>query len=145
MWWWLCVASRYRNEEVARMIMRLEQSSKSYMNRNITSHEAFAMLYGSSKHYINKPEVIEKFFWRCLTKVTNHLFKIINVFIIIQVLLGRATGEYLVDIDLAKSGSWKKISRRQVMTLFHNINMYWFVFIRFWSMERFKVWVLFDF
>ncbi|CAN7054634.1 hypothetical protein IGI04_028881 [Brassica rapa subsp. trilocularis] len=80
-------ASRYRNEEVARMIMRLEQSSKSYMNRNITSHEAFAMLYGSSKHYINKPEV----------------------------LLGRATGEYLVDIDLAKSGSWKKISRRQAL------------------------------
>ncbi|KAH0875956.1 hypothetical protein HID58_073318 [Brassica napus] len=80
-------ASRYRTEEVARMIMRLEQSSKSYMNRNITSHEAFAMLYGSSKHYINKPEV----------------------------LLGRATGEYLVDIDLAKSGSWKKISRRQAL------------------------------
>ncbi|KAF8109139.1 hypothetical protein N665_0102s0048 [Sinapis alba] len=80
-------ASRYRNEEVARMIMRLEQSSKSCMNRNITSHEAFAMLYGSSKHYINKPEV----------------------------LLGRATGEYCVDIDLAKSGSWKKVSRRQAL------------------------------
>ncbi|KAG2254368.1 hypothetical protein Bca4012_057960 [Brassica carinata] len=80
-------ASRYRNEEVARMIMRLEQSSKSYINRNITSHEAFAMLYGSSKHYINKPEV----------------------------LLGRATGEYRVDIDLAKSGSWKKVSRRQAI------------------------------
>ncbi|KAJ0255868.1 Forkhead-associated [Hirschfeldia incana] len=80
-------ASRYRNEEVAQMIMRLEQSSKSYMNRNITSHEAFAMLYGNSKHYINKPEV----------------------------LLGRATGEYRVDIDLAKSGSWKKVSRRQAI------------------------------
>ncbi|ESQ27581.1 hypothetical protein EUTSA_v10019439mg [Eutrema salsugineum] len=80
-------ASRYRNEEMARMIMRLEQSSKSYMNRIIASHGAFAILYGSSKHYINKPEV----------------------------LLGRATGEYPVDIDLGRSRSGTKVSRRQAL------------------------------
>lgn len=53
------VASKYRNEEMARKIMRLEQSAESYMNRDIAAHGAFALLYGSSKHYINKPEVIE--------------------------------------------------------------------------------------
>ncbi|CAH2067426.1 unnamed protein product [Thlaspi arvense] len=80
-------ASRYRNDSMARMIMRLEQSSKSFMNRNIASHGAFAILYGSSKHYINKAEV----------------------------LLGRATGEYPVDIDLGRSGSGTKVSRRQAL------------------------------
>lgn len=51
------VARRYRNEEMVRMIMRLEQSAESYMNRDIASHGALAFLYGSSKHYIYKPEV----------------------------------------------------------------------------------------
>ncbi|XP_010419214.1 PREDICTED: uncharacterized protein LOC104704902 [Camelina sativa] len=82
-------ASRYRNEEMARMIMRLEQSAESYMNRDIAAHGAFALLYGSSKHYINKPEV----------------------------LLGRVTGEYPVDIDLGRSGSKTKFSRRQALIM----------------------------
>ncbi|KAG7659673.1 Forkhead-associated (FHA) domain [Arabidopsis suecica] len=80
-------ASKYRNEEMARKIMRLEQSAESYMNRDIAAHGAFALLYGSSKHYINKPEV----------------------------LLGRATGEYPVDIDLGRSGSETRFSRRQAL------------------------------
>ncbi|CAE5964238.1 unnamed protein product [Arabidopsis arenosa] len=80
-------ASRYRNEEMTRMIMRLEQSAESYMNRDIASHGAFALLYGSSKHYIKKTEV----------------------------LLGRATGEYPVDIDLGRSGSETRFSRRQAL------------------------------
>ncbi|CAL9240767.1 unnamed protein product [Arabidopsis halleri] len=80
-------ASRYRNEKMARMIMRLEQSAQSYMNYDIASHGAFALLYGSSKHYINKTEL----------------------------LLGRATGEYPVDIDLGRSGSETRFSRRQAL------------------------------
>ncbi|CAN8234610.1 unnamed protein product [Cochlearia groenlandica] len=80
-------ASRYRIEAMARKIMRFEQSSKSYMNRDIASHGAFAILYGSSKHYINKPEV----------------------------LLGRDTEEYPVDINLGRLGSKTKISRRQAL------------------------------
>lgn len=92
---------------------------------------------------INRRLLKYSFEW-CLTRVTNHLFKIINVFNIIQVLLGRATGEYLVDIDLAKSGSWKKISRRQVMTLFHNITCIVFLYT-FLINGEFQNVVLFDF
>ncbi|VVA95367.1 unnamed protein product [Arabis nemorensis] len=80
-------ARRYRNEEMVRMIMRLEQSAESYMNRDIASHGALALLYGSSKHYINKPEV----------------------------LLGRETGEYAIDIDLGKSESGTTVSRKQAL------------------------------
>ncbi|KAL1200263.1 hypothetical protein V5N11_013876 [Cardamine amara subsp. amara] len=80
-------ASRYRNNDMARKLMRLEQSAESYMNRDMASRGAFALLYGSSKHYINKPEV----------------------------LLGRATGEYPVDIDLGSSGSETRFSRRQAL------------------------------
>lgn len=40
--------------------MRLEQSAHSYMERDIASHGAFAVLYGRhSKHYITKPEVFQ--------------------------------------------------------------------------------------
>ncbi|XP_010471666.1 PREDICTED: uncharacterized protein LOC104751428 [Camelina sativa] len=82
-------ATRYRNEDMARMIMRLEQSAESFVSRDISAHGAFALLYGSTKHYINKPEV----------------------------LLGRVTGEYPVDIDLGSSGSKTKFSRRQALIM----------------------------
>ncbi|KFK41988.1 hypothetical protein AALP_AA2G197700 [Arabis alpina] len=80
-------ARRNRNEEMLRKIMRLEQSAESYMNRDIASHGAFALLYGSSKYYINKPEV----------------------------LLGRDTGEYQIDIDLGKLESGTGVSRKQAL------------------------------
>uniref|UniRef100_A0A7N2QYE7 Uncharacterized protein n=1 Tax=Quercus lobata TaxID=97700 RepID=A0A7N2QYE7_QUELO len=69
------------------------------MQRAIASHGAFAVLYGRhSKHYIKKPEV----------------------------LLGRATEDIIVDIDLGREGRANKISRRQVsfsvVTLFSYSN-----------------------
>ncbi|XP_065631874.1 uncharacterized protein LOC112035806 [Quercus suber] len=58
------------------------------MQRAIASHGAFAVLYGRhSKHYIKKPEV----------------------------LLGRATEDIIVDIDLGREGRANKISRRQAI------------------------------
>ncbi|CAK7346284.1 unnamed protein product [Dovyalis caffra] len=78
--------SRYQHEDTKRAIMRLEQGAHSYMQRAIASHGAFAVIYGRrSKHYIKKPEV----------------------------LLGRATEDVIVDIDLGKEGRANKISRRQ--------------------------------
>ncbi|KAM6544362.1 hypothetical protein CsatB_008809 [Cannabis sativa] len=80
--------SRYQHEETKRAIIRLEQSAHSYMQRAIASHGALAILYGQhSKHYIKKPEV----------------------------LLGRATFESPVDIDLGREGNSNKISRRQAI------------------------------
>ncbi|XP_062074143.1 uncharacterized protein LOC133778281 [Humulus lupulus] len=80
--------SRYQHEETKRAIVRLEQSAHSYMQRAIASHGALAILYGRrSKHYIKKPEV----------------------------LLGRATFESPVDIDLGREGRSNKISRRQAI------------------------------
>ncbi|XP_030937018.1 uncharacterized protein LOC115962255 isoform X1 [Quercus lobata] len=79
---------RYQNEETKRAIIRLEQGAHSYMQRAIASHGAFAVLYGRhSKHYIKKPEV----------------------------LLGRATEDIIVDIDLGREGRANKISRRQAI------------------------------
>ncbi|GLT57961.1 hypothetical protein SLA2020_308920 [Shorea laevis] len=80
--------ARYQHEETKRAIVRLEQAACSYMQRAIASHGAFAILYGrNSKHYIKKHEV----------------------------LLGRATEEFAVDIDLTREGRSNKISRRQAM------------------------------
>ncbi|PON91000.1 Serine/threonine protein kinase [Trema orientale] len=80
--------SRYQQEDTKRAIIRLEQSAHSYMQRAIASHGALAILYGRhSKHYIKKPEV----------------------------LLGRATFEIPVDIDLGREGRSNKISRRQAI------------------------------
>ncbi|KAH9693210.1 FHA domain-containing protein [Citrus sinensis] len=80
--------SKYQHEDTRRAIIRLEQGAHSYMQRAILSHGAFAILYGRhSKHYIKKPEV----------------------------LLGRATEEVVVDIDLGREGRTNKISRRQAM------------------------------
>lgn len=80
--------SRYQHEDTKRRIIRLEQGAYSYLQRAIASHGAFAILYGRhSKHYIKKPEV----------------------------LLGRATEDAIVDIDLGREGRGNKISRQQAM------------------------------
>ncbi|KAM1662956.1 hypothetical protein ACFX13_043240 [Malus domestica] len=80
--------SKYQNENAKRRIIRLEQCAYSYLQRAIATHGAFAILYGRhSKHYIKKPEV----------------------------LLGRATDDSVVDIDLGREGRGNKISRKQVM------------------------------
>ncbi|XP_021759868.1 uncharacterized protein LOC110724726 [Chenopodium quinoa] len=80
--------AKYQHEDVKRAIIRLEQNAHSYMQRAISSHGAIAILYGRhSKHYIKKPEV----------------------------LLGRATGDVMVDIDLGREGRANKISRRQAI------------------------------
>ncbi|KAJ4842425.1 hypothetical protein Tsubulata_046965 [Turnera subulata] len=78
--------SKYQNED-ARKIMRLEQCAQSSTHRAIASRGALAVLYGhNSKHYIKKTEVM----------------------------LGRATEEMDVDIDLRREGPANKISRRQI-------------------------------
>ncbi|KAG6785717.1 hypothetical protein POTOM_007298 [Populus tomentosa] len=78
--------SRYRHEDTKRAIMRLEQGAHSYMQRAIARHGAFAVIHGRhSKHYIKKSEV----------------------------LLGRATEDAIVDIDLGREGHRNIISRRQ--------------------------------
>ncbi|XP_062102510.1 uncharacterized protein LOC133812722 [Humulus lupulus] len=79
---------RYQHEDAKRKIMRLEQCARASMQRAIASKGAFAILYGRhSKQYIKKPEVI----------------------------LGRATEDNEVDIDLGKEGPANKISRRQAL------------------------------
>ncbi|XP_038717806.1 uncharacterized protein LOC120010935 isoform X1 [Tripterygium wilfordii] len=78
--------SRYQHKDAKKAIIRLEQGVGSYMQRAIASHGALAILYGRhSKHYIKKPEVI----------------------------LGRATEDLTLDIDLGREGRANKISRRQ--------------------------------
>ncbi|XVF73849.1 hypothetical protein PTKIN_Ptkin13bG0014400 [Pterospermum kingtungense] len=80
--------ARYQHEDAKRAIIRLEQASHSYMQRAIASHGAFAVLYGRhSKHYIKKPEI----------------------------LLGRTTEDFIVDIDLGREGCANKVSRRQAI------------------------------
>ncbi|PON99526.1 Serine/threonine protein kinase [Trema orientale] len=79
---------RYQHEDAKRKIMRLEQCARSSMQRAIASKGAFAVLYGRHlKQYIKKPEVI----------------------------LGRATEDNEVDIDLGQEGRANKISRRQAL------------------------------
>ncbi|PON71539.1 Serine/threonine protein kinase [Parasponia andersonii] len=79
---------RYQHEDAKRKIMRLEQCARSSMQRTIASKGAFAVLYGRHlKQYIKKPEVI----------------------------LGRATEDNEVDIDLGQEGRANKISRRQAL------------------------------
>ncbi|KAH9626553.1 hypothetical protein KSS87_005533 [Heliosperma pusillum] len=84
----LCAAKieKYQQEDAKKTIIRLEQNAHSHMQRDMTSHGAFAILFGRhSKHYIKKSEV----------------------------LLGRATNDVHVDIDLTREGHPHKISRRQ--------------------------------
>ncbi|XVF36017.1 hypothetical protein REPUB_Repub19eG0021900 [Reevesia pubescens] len=80
--------ARYQHEDAKRTIIRLEQASRSYMQRAIASHGAFAVLHGRhSNHYIKKPEI----------------------------LLGRTTEDFIVDIDLGREGCANKVSRRQAI------------------------------
>ncbi|KAL5557606.1 hypothetical protein UlMin_039842 [Ulmus minor] len=80
--------SRYQHEDMKMKIVRLEQCAKSSMNRNIASRGAFAVFYGRHlKQYIKKTEVI----------------------------LGRTTENYEVDIDLGKERNTNSISRRQAL------------------------------
>ncbi|XP_047965249.1 uncharacterized protein LOC125209708 isoform X2 [Salvia hispanica] len=77
---------RYQLEETKRTIIRLEQSADAFRQRAITAQGAFAVLYGwCSRHLIKKPEV----------------------------LMGRATDDNKVDIDLGREKNGGKISRRQ--------------------------------
>ncbi|KAA8537562.1 hypothetical protein F0562_027170 [Nyssa sinensis] len=80
--------ARYQHENNKRTIIGLEQAAHSDMRRVITSWGVLAVLYGRhSKHYIKKPEV----------------------------LLGRATEDVNVDIDLGREGHANKISRREAL------------------------------
>ncbi|GFP95172.1 microspherule protein 1 [Phtheirospermum japonicum] len=79
---------RYQHEESKRTIIRLEQAADACMQRAISSRGAFAVLYGRcSKHFIKKTEVI----------------------------IGRATEENKVDIDLGREKNGGKVSRRQAI------------------------------
>ncbi|WOL13195.1 hypothetical protein Cni_G21964 [Canna indica] len=79
-------ASRYQSEESKKAIIRLEQGARSFVNRAISSRRALAILYGRHlKYFIRKP----------------------------QVLMGRATQDVKVDIDLGLEGRTNTVSRRQ--------------------------------
>ncbi|KAJ0987771.1 hypothetical protein J5N97_006127 [Dioscorea zingiberensis] len=80
--------SRYQSAQSKKAIVRLEQGVHSYIQRAMSSHKAFAILYGRHlKYYIKSPKVS----------------------------LGRATEGMSVDIDLGREGHSKKISRRQAI------------------------------
>lgn len=80
--------ARYQHEGTKRRIIRLEQCARSSMQRSIASQGALAILYGRHlKKYIKKTEVI----------------------------LGRATIDSEVDIDLGEEGRANKVSRRQAL------------------------------
>ncbi|KAI6671453.1 hypothetical protein NL676_006338 [Syzygium grande] len=80
--------SRYSHEDAKRAIVRLEQCVQSSIRRAIASRRGLAVLCGRYlKHYIRKPEVI----------------------------LGRSTCDFDVDIDLGRGGGTNKISRRQAL------------------------------
>ncbi|CAA0821974.1 Forkhead-associated (FHA) domain-containing protein [Striga hermonthica] len=79
---------QYTHEESKRAIVRLEQAAEACAHRAITTHCAFAVLYGRwSKHFIKKTEVI----------------------------LGRVTEDNKVDIDLGREKNGGRISRRQAI------------------------------
>jgi len=71
-----------------RVLVRLEHSANSAMQRSLVSKGAFAILYGRHlRYFIRKNEVS----------------------------IGRATQENIVDIDLGKESRANKVSRRQAM------------------------------
>ncbi|XP_012491593.1 uncharacterized protein LOC105803748 isoform X2 [Gossypium raimondii] len=80
--------SRYQDEHTRKTLIRLEQCARSAMQRATASRGALAVLYGRHmKHYIKETEVV----------------------------LGRATMDVDVDIDLGREGRANKISRRQAI------------------------------
>lgn len=77
---------RYQHEDARKTIIRLEQAADACVQRCIAAQGALAVLYGHrSRHFIKKPEV----------------------------LLGRGTKDFKVDIDLGREACANKISRRQ--------------------------------
>uniref|UniRef100_A0A7N0R9N6 FHA domain-containing protein n=2 Tax=Kalanchoe fedtschenkoi TaxID=63787 RepID=A0A7N0R9N6_KALFE len=80
--------SKYQSLDARKQIIRLEQAAHSYMQRTIARRGALAVIYGrNSKHYIKKSEV----------------------------LLGRGTNVFRVDVDLGAEGRAHKVSRRQAV------------------------------
>ncbi|XP_071694458.1 uncharacterized protein [Rutidosis leptorrhynchoides] len=79
---------KYETADTQKRIMRLERSANHIAKRDMTSQGAFAILQGlHMKFYVKKPEV----------------------------LIGRATEDNKVDIDLGSEGQNSKISRRQAI------------------------------
>ncbi|KAK1407444.1 hypothetical protein QVD17_39060 [Tagetes erecta] len=79
---------RYENVETQKRIMRLEKAANTFVQREMKLHGAFAILQGRhTKYYVKKPEV----------------------------LIGRATEEISVDIDLGREGQNSRVSRRQAI------------------------------
>lgn len=80
--------ARYQPEDAKRAFIRLEQCAQASLQRAIASQGAFAVFYGRClKYYIRETEVV----------------------------IGRATGDADVDIDLGREGRANKISRRQAL------------------------------
>ncbi|KAL2652748.1 hypothetical protein R1flu_020876 [Riccia fluitans] len=80
--------SRRTYRRHGRAFLRLEQAASAAMQRSLNAREAFAVLYGRHfKYYITQPEVM----------------------------MGRATSDNAVDIDLGKEGRANKVSRQQAI------------------------------
>ncbi|GJW67421.1 putative forkhead-associated domain-containing protein [Tanacetum coccineum] len=78
---------KYDDLDNQKRIMRLELGAEAVVKKDMTSRGAFAMLQGwHMKYYVKKPEV----------------------------LIGRATEEWNVDIDLGREGRNCSVSRRQI-------------------------------
>ncbi|KAI3680011.1 hypothetical protein L2E82_50748 [Cichorium intybus] len=79
------LALKYKNANFQRRFIRLEQSANGFMKRDMTSWGNFAILQGWQViYYIKKPKI----------------------------LMGRATKDVIVDVDLVREGDCR-ISRRQ--------------------------------
>ncbi|KAI3673247.1 hypothetical protein L6452_39364 [Arctium lappa] len=79
---------KYEHADARKMIIRWEQAAGALMKRDMTSRGAFAILQGwHMTYYVKKPEV----------------------------LIGRATEDVHVDIDLGRDGHNSRVSRRQAI------------------------------
>ncbi|KAK6288134.1 hypothetical protein POUND7_014313 [Theobroma cacao] len=102
--------SRYQDEHAKRTIIRLEQCARSAMQRDIASRGALAVFYGHHmKHYIKQTEALISWLETC------KIVFLVQALPALQVILGRATMDVDVDIDLGREGSANKISRRQAL------------------------------
>ncbi|KAL3684555.1 hypothetical protein R1sor_002577 [Riccia sorocarpa] len=78
--------SRRTYRRHGKAFLRLEQAASAAMQRSLNARDALAVLYGRHfKYYITQPEVV----------------------------MGRATSDNAVDIDLGKEGRANKVSRQQ--------------------------------
>ncbi|KAJ9555688.1 hypothetical protein OSB04_010302 [Centaurea solstitialis] len=81
-------ALKYEYADSQKMIIRWEQAANAIVKRDMTSRGAFAILQGwQMTYYVKKPEV----------------------------LIGRATEDVQVDIDLGRDGHNSRVSRRQAI------------------------------